>query len=322
MILIANSEGTPGVQTTVGLLRDGAGGLDAIEAGIRAVESDLSIRSVGRNSWPNLVGELELDAAVMDGVRLRTGAVGALKGFAHPISIARAVMDRLPHELLVGEGAARFAAEIGAERAENVTADARAAWRQMLTQHAEPEVLENLDSAPLADLSMRAADPVIGRDTTVFLTLDAADEHMVGVSTSGWAWKYPGRLGDSPLIGAGCYADTEYGAAACVGTGEMAIRAGTARAVVLYLKTGRSVVEAVSEAADDLRRLQGGLIFSLQIHAIGRAGEYEVAVAYPPSFDEMPEIIEKARKDRWGCYWHWQSGMQAPELRHARRIPL
>ena len=304
MLFICNSEGTPGVPTTVSMLEQGAAGLDAIEAGIRLVESDPSIRSVGYNSWPNLLGELELDAAIMNGVSLRTGAVGALKGFAHPISVARAVMNQLPHELLVGQGAERFAGEIGAERADNVTDDARAAWQKVIDTYATPATKADWPNTPMAELASVASDPEIGRDTTIYLTLDAADEVMAGASTSGWAWKYPGRLGDSPIIGAGCYADNAYGAAACTGTGEMSIRAGTARSVVLYMKMGMNVEEAVYEAAADLRRLDAGLQFSNQIHAIDRDGQHKVVVAYHPRMQARADDPQR----QWH-YWHWQSGM-------------
>ena len=105
-----------------------------------------------------------------------------------------------------------------------------------------------------------AIDPEVGRDTTVFLAVDRQGNAASGTSTSGWGWKYPGRLGDSPLIGAGSYADSRYGACACTGAGEMAIRAGTARAVVAYMKMGRSVADAVAEAVEDMRALKGGII--------------------------------------------------------------
>src|ERR1700675_3355892 len=97
MILVTNNEGTLGAPTTANLLVDGAAALDAIEAGIRLIEADPSVRTVGRGGWPNLLCELELDACVMDGTTLRTGAVGALRGYLHPVSVAREIMRRLPH---------------------------------------------------------------------------------------------------------------------------------------------------------------------------------------------------------------------------------
>jgi L-asparaginase / beta-aspartyl-peptidase len=238
MILVTNNEGTVGVPTTARLLAGGAQGLDAIEAGIRLIEADPSVRTVGRGGWPNLLGEVELDACVMDGTTLRTGAVGALKGYVHPVSIAREIMRRLPHEILVGEGAARFAHEIGAPTADNLIEDSRRVWQAWFDRTLTPGQKQAWPDIPLADLCRHAIDPETGRDTTVFLAQDAAGNICSGTSTSGWGWKYPGRLGDSPIVGAGSYADTRYGAAACTGAGEMTIRCCTARSVVLYMKRG------------------------------------------------------------------------------------
>ena len=276
MILVTNNEGTLGVPTTVRLLAGGAGGLDAIEAGIRLIEADPSVRTVGRGGWPNILGEVELDASLMDGTSLRTGAVGALKGFLHPVSVAREIMRRLPHELLVGDGAARFAAEIGAETADNLIADSKRAWQAWFDAELTAEQKRDWPNVELAPLCRHAIDPEIGRDTTVFLAHDSSGTICSGTSTSGWGWKYPGRLGDSPIIGAGSYADTRYGAAACTGAGEMTIRCGTTRAIVLYMKKGASVADAVHEAVDDMRALKGGLIGRVTIHAIDSRGNHKV----------------------------------------------
>ena len=119
------------------------------------------------------------------------------------------------------------------------------------------------------------------RDTTVYLAQDGTGNICSGVSTSGWAWKYPGRLGDSPIIGAGSYADRRYGAAACTHTGEMTIRAGTARAVVLYLKMGLDLDDALAEAGRDLAGLEGGQEGTVVIHAVDSRGRHRVA-AYRP----------------------------------------
>jgi len=306
-ILVTNSEGTPGVGKTAEMLAAGAGGMDAIEAGIRLVEADTSIRTVGRGGWPNLLGEVELDAAMINGSSFRSGAVGALKGFLHPISIARAVMERLPHELLVGEGAARFAAEIGAETTNNLIPDSERAWREWFEENVPAADREKWPDVPLAALCQQAIDPEKGMDTTVFLSLDSQQEIMAGVSTSGWAWKYPGRLGDSPVIGAGCYADSRYGAAACTGTGEMAIRAGSSRAIVLYMKMGLSLEAAVDEAIDDLRQLRGGLLQRITLHAIDRAGRHRV-------------VALNAEKQL--TYWLWREGDEAPHAEPAEIIAL
>ena len=302
MILLANSEGAPGIEASVAALKSGTVCLDALEAGIRHVEADAQVRSVGRGGWPNILGEVELDAAVMDGTTLRSGAVGALKGFLYPVSVARAVMDELPHEFLVGEGAARFAREIGAVEDDNLIEDSRRVWQDIIARDGGPDALERLDDLPLIPLARAAMDPERVRDTTVYLGRDSGGNLASATSTSGWAWKYPGRLGDSPVIGAGSYADTAYGAAACTHTGEMTIRAGTARAIVLYLKMGLTLNDAVEEAVNDLRRLRGGQIAGVVIHAIDADGGARVVAVNCPG-----EI----------SYWIWTPDMEKPELRLA-----
>ena len=300
VILVANNEGWPGVSRTAQALAAGERAIDAIEAGIRLVEADERVRTVGRGGWPNILGEVELDAAIMDGDTRRTGAVGALKGYLHPISVARAVLERLPHELLAGDGAARFARDIGACEAENLIDDSAAAWRRWVDENVPAEERRRWPDVALEEHCRRAVDPERGRDTTVFLALDANGSIASGVSTSGWAWKHPGRLGDGPIIGAGSYADSRYGAAACTGAGEMTIRCATARSVVLYMKMGMGVGEAVNEAAGDLSSLEGGLISRVTVHAINAAGEYSVAAVNTT----VPLH-----------HWLWRSGDEAP-LQH------
>jgi L-asparaginase len=306
MILVTNNEGTVGVPTTVRALADGAAGLDAIEAGIRLIEADPSVRTVGRGGWPNLLGDVELDACLMDGTTLRTGAVGALKGFLHPVTVAREIMRRLPHELLVGEGAARFAQEIGATTADNLIEDSRRVWQAWFDRTLTPAQKQAWPDIPLAELCRHAIDPETGRDTTVFLVQDTGKNICSGTSTSGWGWKYPGRLGDSPIIGAGSYADTRYGAAACTGAGEMTIRCCTARSVVLYMKRGAAVADAVLEAVEDMRALKTGLINRVTIHGIDARGNHKV-VAVNGTGNNV--------------YWLWE-GAGDPVQRPAEAINL
>jgi L-asparaginase len=307
MIILTNNEGKSGIGLTADLLRDGRAGLDAVEAGIQLVEDDDEVRTVGRGGWPNLLGEVELDASVMDGSTLRTGAVGGLKGFRHPVSVARAVMERLPHELLIGDGAARFAAETGAERCELLADHSRKAYARWFDAEVSAADKAAWPNVPLERYCQDAVDPEIGKDTTVFLALDGARNVVTGTSTSGWGWKYPGRLGDSPLIGAGSYADSRYGACACTGAGEMTIRAGTARAVVLYMKMGMSVERAVNEAVDDMRALKGGLISRVTIHAIDAAGNHRVVAV-----NGLPS----------NHYWVWTPGMTQPERRPCELVQI
>ena len=310
MILLTNNEGTIGVAATARHLAENAPALDAIEAGIRLIEADPSVRTVGRGGWPNLLCQLELDACLMDGDTLRSGAVGALQGFLHPVSVAREVMRRLPHELLVGDGAARFAREIGAEPADNLVEDARSAWQAWFDAELSERQKRDWPDIPLAPLCRHAIDPETageaGQDTTVFLAQDARGSIGSGTSTSGWGWKYPGRLGDSPIVGAGSYADSRYGAAACTGAGEMTIRCGTARSIVLYMKRGAGVADAVLEAVDDMRALRGGLLSRVTLHAIDTRGSHKV-VAVNGSGDNT--------------YWLWD-GAGAPRALPAEPVAI
>ncbi len=250
------------------LLRAGASAMDAVEVAVRAAEANEADHYVGVGGLPNLLGDVELDASIMDGATRRAGAVAAVTGFPHPISIARAVCDRLPqHLLLVGAGAERFADEIGIERGQTLTDEARKLWREGLEPDALEAVAERHGDGELAYrrqvIERRAAarggpggssplgvppshDGPWG--TVNVLALDAAGNLAVAVSTSGYPWKYPGRVGDSALIGAGNYCDSRVGAAACTGRGELAIRAGTAREVLHALRDGRSPAEACAAA--------------------------------------------------------------------------
>ncbi|MCS7220400.1 MAG: N(4)-(beta-N-acetylglucosaminyl)-L-asparaginase [Anaerolineae bacterium] len=306
-VIVANSEGGVGMAAAVEAMQQGRPALDVVELGIRPVEIDPRVHSVGVGGWPNLLGQVELDASIMDGRTLRAGAVGALRGFLHPISVARQVMERLPHVFLVGEGAARFAAECGAETGETLTEEARTKWEAWLRQHIPSEVWSQWPNIPLTPWVQLTTDPEKIRGTTVFLARDDDGNIAAGVSTSGWAFKYPGRLGDSPVIGAGNYADNRYGAAACTGMGEMTIRAGTAHAVVFYMKMGLSVVEACHKAVQDLRALAQAHRGQVTIHAIDAHGN--------------PYVVTTGDADEV-CFWIWMDGMEKPECRPAVVEPL
>lgn len=302
MIVVANKEGTSGFDTAVEHLKAHNNGLRSIIQGIKCVEADNEIHTVGCNSWPDLLGNLTLDASVMDGSTLNSGAVGCLSGFLHPVEIAYEVMQRLDHQILVGTGAERFAEEIGAKRHENLTAQAKEVWWRQLERCLTEEQKKAFPNVRLLDIAKKAQDPERIFDTTVYLTRDINSDIAAATSTSGWAWKYPGRLGDSPIIGAGSYADSRYGACACTHTGEMTIRAGTARSVVLYLKMGLSLDEAVYEAARDLAAIKYGFIGEVTIHAIDKHENHKVI-----SFRGSEPVY----------YWIWKDSLSKPELKQA-----
>ena len=251
-IIIASGNGAKALRDGVRILKRGGSALDAVEACARYVEADVTDISVGRGGLPNVLGQVELDASIVDGTSHRVGAVAALQGYLHPISVARAVMERLPHVMLVGGGAARFAAEIGAERANNLTASTRRLWVERLAKARE---------TPASVRARKALVPVVKRivgeerGTVNFIALDRRGNVASAVTTSGWAYKYPGRVGDSPIVGAGNYCDTRSGGACCTGYGELAIRGVTAKTAVDRLAQGRGPTSVARQAIADANAL-------------------------------------------------------------------
>lgn len=310
MIVVASANGKVGIKEAVQVLQDGGTAVDAVEAGIRLVEANPDDHTVGYGGFPNLLGEVEVDASIMNGRTLESGAVGAVKEYLHPISIARKVMETLPHVFLVGDGAERFAAEMGFPRQNLLTEDARSIWASRLQKDMPPDIFARLqEQKELREWVRLATDPERAKGTVNFIAQDKNGDIACGVSTSGWAWKYPGRLGDTPIIGAGNYADNRYGAAACTGMGEMAIRGATAHSLVFYMKMGLSLAEAGTRAMDDLNDLDGRFLSVMNIIALDKDGRpagftsskgrtfiYQTA--------DMDEPVEKARtyvpvRSRW-----------------------
>ena len=274
MIIVGSTNADVGIEQGMDILKNGGSAMDAVEATIRLVEDNPDDHTVGYNSYPNILGDLQLDASIMDGATLETGAVAAIQGFREAISIARRVKDTLPHVLLAGEGAERFAAEMGFEKqADMLTPEIREARNELMNSEMSTEVFANLaSSVDLHQWVTLATDPEKTRGTVNVLAQDHNGNLCTGVSTSGWAWKYPGRVGDSPIIGAGNYADNRYGAAGCTGMGEMAIRGATAHSVVFYLKSGASVAEAGVRAMQDLDHLGGRYLSGMNIVALDKNG--------------------------------------------------
>lgn len=305
MILVANSEAWPGFAKSAELLLNGTDGVDALVAGVSEVEKEAKVRSVGYGGWPNMLGRMEFDAAVMDGTSRQVGAVGAVPDTLPVAALAREVMKRLPHVMLTGEGARRFAVECGFPPEETLHPDSRRVWWERLEKELSPEQLAAFPDIPLAPLSHAITDPERVRDTTVFIGKDRAGMLAAVTSTSGWAWKYPGRLGDSPIPGAGYYADSRYGAAACTHTGEMTMRCGTARTIVLALRLGHSLHEAVDLAVSELRDLREGFIGTVVIHAIDTLENHRVV---------------SLKSDGPLFYWYWKEGMARPERREVEAL--
>ncbi|MHA2168803.1 MAG: isoaspartyl peptidase/L-asparaginase [Candidatus Kariarchaeaceae archaeon] len=256
----------------VDILANGGKAIDAVETVIKGVEANPYDWSVGYNGFPNLLGEVELDASIMQGSTRQAGAVAGIKGFKHPISIARYVMEKTPHVLLVGEGAELFAKSIGFTKETSLSDDSTILFQKNIIEGKED--LKGLEvPQQVRDLAWRY-DQYLKRQLDSFdykkwytklshefqgtvnvIAKDIHGEICCGVSTSGLALKFPGRAGDSPLIGAGNYCDLRYGAAVCVGNGELAIRLGMAHRTVNYMQELGSVQQAVERSINDLLEL-------------------------------------------------------------------
>jgi len=200
--------------------------LDALEKGVNAVEDDPSVHSVGYNGLPNEDGVVQLDASIMDGRTHRAGAVGALENIKNPISVARKVMERTNHVLLVGAGALKFAKKMGFKEESLIAADVKAEWQK-----------SSRDSFWRDDR----------HDTVCSIGMDAKGNIATAVSTSGLANKLAGRIGDSPIIGAGNYCDNDVGAACATGIGELTMRTMASFAIVERMRAGVDPKRACDE---------------------------------------------------------------------------
>ncbi|MEP7043367.1 MAG: N(4)-(beta-N-acetylglucosaminyl)-L-asparaginase [Dokdonella sp.] len=248
--------------------------LDAVEAGARVPEADLRNHSVGRAGYPDRDGRVTLDASIMD-EQGNCGAVAAIEHIAHPISVARRVMERTPHVLLVGDGALQFALEQGFPRETLLTPEAERAWR---------EWLKNAKYKPVANSEVRtySTGTPIGKpgdarnhDTIGMLAIDAQGDLSGACTTSGMAWKLHGRVGDSPIIGAGLYVDNDIGAATSTGVGEEVIRNVGSFLVVELMRQGLTPQVACREAVARIVRRKPTVAKDIQVGflALNKRGE-------------------------------------------------
>jgi N4-(beta-N-acetylglucosaminyl)-L-asparaginase len=264
-ISISSGNGVPAVARAVAAMQSGIDTLEAAISGVEIVENDPEDTSVGYGGLPNYDGIVELDACIMHGPTRRAGAVAALQRIANPSRVAQCVMERSDHVLLVGEGALQFARMHGIPERDLLTERARLAWvqfRESLTPNNRfGPGLQNEGLPPLAPRSQArqeelyfaervVRDPPTG--TITCLALNAQGEISGITSTSGHAWKLPGRVGDSPLIGCGLFVDNDVGAAGATGRGEECVKVNGAHVVVEAMRHGATPDEACREA---LRRI-------------------------------------------------------------------
>ncbi|OZC04274.1 N(4)-(beta-N-acetylglucosaminyl)-L-asparaginase [Rubricoccus marinus] len=228
-------------------LTAGEGALDAAEQGVWIPEADPSDTSVGLGGRPDRDGKVTLDACVMDHQH-RCGAVAALQDILHPVSVARRVMEATPHVMLVGDGAREFALQQGFEPTDLLTDASRRAW-EAWRETPEAQV------RPPINVERRRPVSADDHDTIGLLALDRRARLAGACTTSGWGYKLPGRVGDSPIIGAGLYVDGSVGAATATGHGEEMIRIAAAHSVVEAMRFGLSPEAACQSAVERLARV-------------------------------------------------------------------
>ena len=215
-------------------LASGGSVLDAVEAGVRVSEADPEVRSVGYGGYPDASGEVTLDACIMDPSG-NAGSVACLREIKHPVSVARRVMENTPHVMLVGRGAQEFAIREGFVKENLLTGKARKYWEK----NKDPYRLDTGDA---------------GHDTIGMLAMDASGNIAGACTTSGLAMKLPGRVGDSPIIGAGLYIDKDAGGAAATGHGELVMKTLGSFLVVELMRNGLSPEDACREALGRIRK--------------------------------------------------------------------
>jgi isoaspartyl peptidase/L-asparaginase-like protein (Ntn-hydrolase superfamily) len=233
--------GQTAVKTAADLLKQGKPALDSALAGAQVIEDDPKVHSVGYGGLPNAIGTVQLDACVMDGASLACGAVAALENIRHPAALARLVMEKTPHVLLVGEGARLFAVQHGFPLESLSTPESLAEWEKRRAKKGNPVRPQGSPRPRPRGKGVGAEDD---HDTVTVLALDTKGNLGGVCSTSGLAHKLPGRVGDSPLIGAGLYVDNTAGAAGATGAGEEIIRIGGSLLVVEAMRAGKSPQEA------------------------------------------------------------------------------
>lgn len=254
------------------ILKNKGRALDAVEKGVHVPEADPSNQSVGYGGLPDRDGRVTLDACIMDELG-NCGSVAALEHILHPISVARLVMEKTPHVMLVGAGALQFALEQGFKKENLLTPSSEKAWK---------EWLKNAKYQPEINVENRLFSPTklpgnqYNHDTIGMLAIDAAGNMSGACTTSGMAYKMHGRLGDSPIIGAGLYVDNEVGGATSTGVGEEVIRNVGSFLVVELMRQGYPPEEACKEAVMRIIRKKPNTAKEIQVGflALNKKGEY------------------------------------------------
>jgi N4-(beta-N-acetylglucosaminyl)-L-asparaginase len=302
--VIASGNGLRATEKAMELLRRGFDPLDAVIAGVNIVEEDPNDTSVGYGGLPNEIGVVELDASVMHGPTHNAGAVAALRNIKTPSKVAKLVMERTDHALLVGEGALQFAKAHGFKEEDLLTERARSIWLRW------KENLSERDNwfPPKSDKPPAELQPFLSSYGTINCLARNEKGDLAGVTTtSGLAFKIPGRVGDSPIIGAGLYVDNDVGAAGSTGRGEANILICASFMVVNNMSRGMSPEDAclkVLEKIAEKTSLQPYLLnaagmpnFGLSFYAVNKKGDFGSAAMYSGSRYAVHDGVENKLRE-------------------------
>ncbi len=301
-----DQNGKRGIEVAWDLLTKGADPLDAIVAGVQIVELDPKDQSVGLGGLPNEDGVVQLDASCMHGPTRRAGSVAAIEDIATPAAVAQKVMEYTDHIMLVGAGAKKFALEMGFKEQNLLTEESRQDWHRWKSRLNPNDNWLDLPSRPTPPPRSRPQDEDEHRYVHVYYdaqgiphtygtinmnAVTAAGDIASVTTTSGLSWKIPGRVGDSPIIGAGQYCDNGVGAAGSTGRGEANIKVCGAFLAVEFMRQGMSPEQALIKVMERVlamteKRLlndKGRPYFDLNFYAVNKKGEYSGACAYEGS---------------------------------------
>jgi len=283
-VAVASTNGIRGVKLAVELMTRGTDTLDAGVEGVKIQELDPKDNSVGYGGLPNEEGVVQLDASCMHGPSKRAGAVACLEGIKTPSEVARLVLKYTNHILLVGEGAKRFALSYGFKEEDLLTQESREAWLRWRANRGAQDDWVNVDPKT----------PPMARPTeTINMNLVNEKGEISSITTtSGLAWKIPGRAGDSPIVGAGQYTDGQIGAAGSTGLGEANIMVCGGFLTVEHMRQGMKPADAclatlkrlVAMTPPRLLDPQGRPTFQIQFYAVNKAGDYGCGALYPTRY--------------------------------------
>lgn len=267
------NHGMPANEAAWEVLSSGGHSLDAVEAGVRVPEEDPKVITVGKGGIPDASGKVTLDACIMD-EKGRAGSVTYLQHIVHPISVARLVMEKTPHVMLSGKGALKFALANGFKKEKLLTKERKAAWKKWKKEQKEFSNKINIENVTEDN-----------HDTIGMLAIDKDGRISGACTTSGMGYKMPGRVGDSPIIGAGLFVDGEIGGAVATGSGELVMKTLGTFLVVELMRNGMSPAKACEEAVKRIaKKIPDYKQHQIGYLALNKSGEYG-SFCIQPGFD-------------------------------------